>query len=86
MSKTTPLAIRLSLTPEVVRALALAKKRYPTLSNPEILKLGLAKLIINMPNDEALAEIRTLAAYSLNVDGYLNDSKEDIYHLGIDKY
>lgn len=85
MSRSAPTAIRLSRTPEVARALALAKKRYPTLSDPEILKVGLARLTTKTTNEEELAEIRNLAAYSLNTDGYLDDPEEDIYHLGMGK-
>ena len=84
MSKPTTTAIRLTRTPEVVRALALAKKRYPTLSDPEILKVGLARLTTSAVEND-LTEIRNTAAHSLNVDGYLNDTEEDIYHLGMGK-
>jgi hypothetical protein len=84
MSKTTPTAIRLSRTPEVARALAVAKKRYPTLSDPEILKVGLAKLTTNTLDDEEIAEIRAMAAHGVGED-YLNDPAEDIYHLGMGK-
>jgi hypothetical protein len=85
MSKTTLTAIRLSRTPEVSRALTLAKKRYPTLSDPEILKVGLAMLTADSSNDKDLTEIRNLAAHSLNSDGYLSDPREDIYHSGMGK-
>jgi hypothetical protein len=78
MSKTTPTAIRLSRTPEVARALAVAKKRYPTLSDPEILKVGLAKLTTNNSDDEEKAEIRAMSAYSVGED-YLSDPAEDLY-------
>ena len=84
MNRSTPPAIRLTRTPEVARALALAKKRYPTLSDPEILKVGLAKLTTKTSNDEDLAEIRAMAAYGVGED-YLNDPAEDIYHLGMGK-
>ncbi|HVA11417.1 MAG TPA: hypothetical protein VNG32_04625 [Candidatus Dormibacteraeota bacterium] len=84
MSKTTPTAIRLSRTPEVAHALAVAKKRYPTLSDPEILKVGLAKLTANTSADEEIAEIRAMSAHSVGED-YLNDPAEDIYHLGMGK-
>lgn len=79
----SPAAIRLSRTPEVARALALAKKRYPTLSDPEILKVGLAKLTTEAEDDAD--EVRRMAVYSLNLDGYLDDPEEDIYHLGMGK-
>jgi len=78
MSKTTPTAIRLSRTPEVARALAVAKRRYPTLSDPEILKVGLAKLTTNTSDDEEKAEIRAMSAYSVGAD-YLSDPAEDLY-------
>lgn len=84
MSKSTLPAIRLTRTPEIVRALALAKKRYPTLSDPEILKVGLARLTAKTSNDEDLAEIRAMASYSVGED-YLNNPVEDIYHLGMGK-
>jgi hypothetical protein len=84
MSKTTPTAIRLSRTPEVARALAVAKKRYPTLSDPEILKVGLAKLTTSDSDNEEMAEIRAIAAHSVGQD-YLSDQAEDIYHLGMGK-
>ena len=80
----TPTAIRLTRTPEVVRALTLAKKRYPTLTDPEILKVGLAKLTTENLEEESLTEIRTITAYSVGED-YLNDTAEDIYQLGMGK-
>lgn len=85
MSTITLPAIRLSRTPEVARALTLAKRRYPTLSDPEILKVSLAKLITDTGLNEEIAEIRNLAAYSLSIDGYLSDPEEDIYTLGMGK-
>lgn len=84
MNKITVTAIRLSRTPEVAQALALAKKRYPTLSDPEILKVGLAKLTTETSDEESLVEIRAMATYSVGED-YLNDPVEDIYHLGMGK-
>lgn len=80
----SPTAIRLSISPEVRRALRLAKMRYPTLSSPEILKLGLSKIIEETISAKALersheiAEIRGAAAYSVGYD-YLNDTEEDVY-------
>lgn len=79
---TSSSAIRLTRTPEVARALALAKKRYPTLSDPEILKVGLSKLIT--VEAEGLAEIRAMNAMAFGED-YLNDPEENIYHLGMGK-
>ncbi len=75
-------AIRLTRTPEVVRALAIAKKRYPTLSDPEILKVGLAKLTSEETED--MAELRAMNAVAFGED-YLNDPEEDIYQLGMGK-
>jgi len=80
----SPSAIRLTRTPEVARALAIAKKRYPALSDPEILKVGLSKLTIESSNESDPNEIRAMAAYSVG-DDYLNDPTEDIYHLGMGK-
>jgi hypothetical protein len=80
----SPAAIRLTRTPEVARALAMAKKRYPTLSDPEILKVGLAKLTTEFADKESLTEIRAMAAYSVGED-YLDDPAEDVYHLGMGK-
>jgi hypothetical protein len=78
-------AIRLTRSAEVARALAIAKKRYPTLSDPEILKLGLAKLTTGNTENDSPEAVRRLAAYSFNVDGYLDDPAEDIYRLGMGK-
>lgn len=86
MNKSTPpAAIRLTRTPEVARALALAKKRYPTLSDPEILKVGLANLTTALSENDNAEEVQRMAAYSFNLDGYLDDPEEDIYHLGMGK-
>jgi len=83
MSKTLSSAIRLTRTPEVARALILAKRRYPTLSDPEILKVGLAKLT-SMSDEDEKAEIRAMASNSVGTD-YLSDPEEDIYHTGMGK-
>lgn len=87
MHKESSMAIRLSLTPEVKAALVSAKKRYPTLSDPEILKLGLSKIITeNYHTDESSEadEIRHQTAYAMGND-YLADPAEDIYQLGLGK-
>ena len=73
MSKT---AIRLSMTKDVENALEQAKKLYPTLSYPEILKLGLSKIVTNSSHEAG--EIRKMSAHAVGVD-YLNDPDEDIY-------
>ncbi len=85
MSTLIPSAIRLTRTPEVTRALALAKRRYPTLSDPEILKVGLSKLIADTTEDNDIAEVRAMTAHSYSIGGYLDDPEEDIYHLGMGK-
>ena len=77
MSKAPSPAIRLTRTPEVARALILAKRRYPTLSDPEILKVGLAKLT-SMSDEDEITEIRAMASYSVGMD-YLSDPAEDLY-------
>lgn len=83
MSKTPSPAIRLTRTPEVAHALSLAKRRYPTLSDPEILKVGLAKLT-SMADEGEIVEIRAMASHSVGMD-YLSDPEEDIYHTGMGK-
>jgi len=82
MRNTTPAVIRLSITNEVRNGLKLAKKRYPTLSDPEILKLGLAKIVTEYDDartvSEDSAEIKAIAARAVG-DEYLGDVEEDIY-------
>lgn len=86
--KTKPLrAIRISETEEVKKALRTAKTYYPTLSDAEIFKLGLAKIVTgdkNIAAEEELEEIRLMAAQSVGHD-YLADPEEDIYKLGMGK-
>lgn len=84
MNGNTAPAIRLTRTPEVAKALALAKKRYPTLSDPEILKVGLAALTTKTSKEDGVDEIRAMSSYSVGED-YLRDPAEDIYHLGMGK-
>ena len=81
MKTKAPKAIRVTITPEVGRALKRAKSLYPTLSDPEILKLGLAKISTSDVNDrdkKERAEIMAIAANSVGYD-YLSDPEEDIY-------
>lgn len=82
MSSTAPTAIRLSVTPEIRRALSVAKKHYPTLSDPEILKLGLSKIVTGHAETTLLASernnVRRSAAYAAGKD-YLSDPAEDVY-------
>ena len=77
---TNPTTIRLSITKEVSAALRIAKKQYPTLSDPEILKLGLSKIVTD-GSPHSLTErneMRRGAAYAVGND-YLSDPKEDLY-------
>lgn len=77
--------IRLSVTGDVRRALNVAKRRYPTLSEPEILKLGLSKIVTeNSLGLSEVDEIRLGAAYAVGKD-YLDDSKEDVYSQEVGK-
>lgn len=81
MNTTTRTAIRLSITPEVDKALRQAKRLYPTLSDPEILKLGLSKIITEnqfTTQKHERDDIRKAAARSVGQD-YLSDPEEDIY-------
>ncbi len=82
-STKTTTAIRLSITPEVGRALQRAKILYPTLSDPEILKLGLAAIVTdNKAAGKEREEIRHSAAYSVGQD-YLSDPQEDLYTVDV---
>ncbi len=80
MKAKSPTAIRVSITPEVGRALEEAKRLYPTLSDPEILKLGLSKVVQIKPKTKRSKEEQEImaAAYSVGYD-YLSDPEEDIY-------
>lgn len=87
MKNTTPTVIRLSITSDVRRALGVAKKRYPTLSDPEILKLGLARIVTEY--DEPMSsvdqnEIRLGASAAVGKE-YLNDIEEDVYSADMGK-
>lgn len=88
MSNTSPTVIRLSITNEVRDGLKLAKKRYPTLSDPEILKLGLAKIVTEYDDARSASEdrtgVRATAAYAVGSE-YLRDSEEDVYSASIGK-
>jgi len=79
-------AIRLTVSKEVEKALLIAKRKYPTLSDPEILKLGLSKIVYE-ENERIKHEKRDIllaASNSVGID-YLSDKEEDIYSndLGI---
>ncbi len=84
----TPSTIRLSITSDVRKVLDDAKKRYPALSDPEILKLGLSKIATEL-NDPSMdekerAEIRRGAAYAVG-QKYLEDKEEDVYSADMGK-
>jgi hypothetical protein len=77
---TVKTAIRLTVNSEVESALRIAKRRYPTLSDAEILKLGLSKIVYE-ENKKADAEKKAImlgASGSVGHD-YLTDTDEDIY-------
>jgi len=82
MSTAIPATIRLSLTDEVRNALRIAKKHYPALSDPEILKLGLSKIVTEDRGYSEFAtereEIRRGASFSLGEE-YLSNPAEDVY-------
>ena len=74
-----PIAIRLTVTNEVRQALLIAKKRYPTLSDSEILKLGLSKIVNHEASySQERTEIRAASANGVGLE-YLGDQEEDIY-------
>ncbi len=82
MKASTPTVIRISITNEVRSGLLLAKKRYPTLSDPEILKLGLSKILTEYDDvrsfDDDESEIRRGATRAVGAE-YLSDPSEDLY-------
>lgn len=82
MNKSSSTVIRLSITSDVRQALSIAKKRYPALSDPEILKLGLSQITVGyddtVSSGESRQHIRRGAAYSVGQD-YLEDPAEDEY-------
>ena len=82
MNKSTRYAIRLSVTDDISRALSQAKKVYPTLSDPEILKLGLSKIVRESERENTVSNerdvIRRMSAHSVGED-YLSDPAEDLY-------
>lgn len=88
MNKANPTTIRLSITKEVRSALNVAKKRYPALSDPEILKLGLSRIAtdhsVTLPFEVDREDIRRTAANSVGKD-YLQDPEEDVYSKAIGK-
>jgi hypothetical protein len=88
MKNTVPTAIRLSITSDVRKSLDLAKRRYPALSDPEILKLGLSKIVTEYDEASTLAEdrkeVRIEASAALGKD-YLESSEEDIYSASVGK-
>jgi hypothetical protein len=82
MKNTGPTTIRLSITSDVRKTLDIAKKRYPALSDPEILKLGLSKIVTDYTEAATLREDRhevRLGASAALGDTYLEDGEEDIY-------
>ena len=78
-------AIRLTRTDEVERVLRFARKRYPALSDPDIFKLALSRLIYEPDTiSDDVAELEATASYAVGLD-YLSDPAEDIYHEGMGK-
>jgi hypothetical protein len=88
MKHVTPAAIRLSITSDVRKSLDMAKKRYPALSDPEILKLGLSKIVTEYDETSTSAEehkeIRLGSSAALGKD-YLESSEEDVYSADMGK-
>ena len=87
MKTKSPQAIRISATDEVRKALVIAKKIYPTLSDPEIFKLGLANIVREQTNANHMREQKEIMAVASDSVGYdyLSDPREDIYDLDMGK-
>ncbi|MGC1176890.1 MAG: hypothetical protein WA843_02370 [Candidatus Saccharimonadales bacterium] len=87
MSK-TPTAIRLSVTKDVGHALSQAKKLYPTLSDPEILKLGLSKIVRESNESHLVVDerdtVRRASSRAVSA-AYLADTDEDGYTVEMGK-
>jgi hypothetical protein len=88
MKNESPTVIRLSITNDVRKALKAAKNRYPALSDPEILKLGLSKIVTEYEESPASTadteEIRLGTASALGRE-YLDDPDEEGYSADIGK-
>jgi len=88
MKNIAPTAIRLSITSDVRKALGIAKRRYPALSYPEILKLGLSKIVTEYDEVSSTVEdrwgVRLESSAALGED-YLKSSEEDIYSANMGK-
>lgn len=83
MNKRQPKVIRVPVDKEVNNALKIARRRYPALSDAEILKLGLSNIVsarveADSTDNSELEEIRAMAAHSMGID-YLSDPDEDAY-------
>jgi len=77
----TTKAIRLSVNEDVNNALEIARKKYPALSDAELLKVGLSLIVTKNTTDnngESVQELHKMAAYAVGHD-YLADCAEDLY-------
>ncbi len=75
----TTAAIRLTKTPEVEKALKAARKLYPAMADPELLKLGLSQLITRSDEvDEELAEVNAAMTLAFGEEN-LNNPAEDAW-------
>ncbi len=76
-------AVRVTLSPKVENTLKSLRGVYPTLSDAEIIKLSLAKLQSESTDlhADSTAKFAQFAAWSMNLDGSLDDPREDIYSL-----
>jgi len=74
-------AIRLSINEEVDGALQIARKKYPALSDAELLKVGLSLIVTEIEgstSDGSKNDLAKAASYSVGYD-YLSDTSEDLY-------
>lgn len=80
MRTKSPRAIRLAVNSDVDKALRIAKLQYPALSDAEILKIGLSKIVneskIEYWDDDSLETIKNTTARSVGLD-YLTNPEED---------
>ncbi len=80
MKTKSPRAIRLAVNSDVGKALRIAKSQYPALSDAEILKIGLSKIVneskMEYWDDDSLETIKNMTAHSVGLD-YLTNPEED---------
>jgi hypothetical protein len=75
-------AIRLSINDEVSTSLKIARRKYPALSDAELLKVGLSMIVTEVgsknKDNDSTHELHMMATHAVGRD-YLTDPAENIY-------